>query len=119
MSQVPCPKCGDLMTCAAEEIGRTVRCAKCGALLRLDAETPAPADGRTPGRVRRRRAAAVLLIFLCGAAVGFLCGRGTAPGTGSGLSVNAFGVFSAQNHVVVEDGPGAKPPADGDARPEK
>jgi hypothetical protein len=119
MSQVPCPKCGGLLTCSAEEVGRTLRCAKCGTLLRLDAETADSAVERPPWRVRRRRVAIALLIFLFGAAIGFAGGRGSAPGKGPGTSVSAFGVFSAQNTVVVEEGPGTKKGSEGDPKPGK
>jgi hypothetical protein len=120
MSQLPCPKCGGLLTCAAEEVGRTLRCHQCGALLRLDAETPGPAEDRHSFRARRRRIAIAVVIFLLGAAVGFGVGRRTAPGIGPGTTVTAVGGVSAQNNVVIQDGSGGKPQgADGDAKPGK
>jgi len=120
MSQLPCPKCGGLLTCSAEEVGRTLRCHRCGALLRLDTETPGPAEDRPFLGTRRQRLAAAIVIFLLGAAVGFALGHRTAPGVGPGTSVTAVGGVSAQNTVVVQDGPAGQPRgADGDAQPGK
>jgi hypothetical protein len=112
MNPIPCPKCGRMLACGPEALGRTFHCPECGVRLTLDAGD-GPEDFRARRRLRLRRLAFVVLVFLIGTAFGFVWGRGMAGGgaQNGGVSVNAFGLFSAHNHVEVNDAPPPPPEA--------
>jgi hypothetical protein len=104
MTRIPCPHCGELLACSEDGIGRKVRCPRCRVMLRLDAD----ADGRPARGGPRRRfpllwLAAVLVVFVTGLGIGFVCGHaaGSRPAPG-GVSATSVGVFSASN-VIVSD----------------
>ena len=94
MTQIPCPNCGELLACGEEGIGRMIRCPRCRARLRLDADS----DGRPAYRYPRRRfsvlqLAVALVLFLAGLAVGFQWGASAARSSGNGVSATSVGFF--------------------------
>ena len=112
MNQLPCPNCGEVLACAEEGIGRTMRCPRCRALLRLDA------DARPVYRWPRRRfpllgLTVALLLFLAGLAIGFQWGATAARTSGNGITATSFGFFGASNTIVVDDHSAPPPKAAG------
>ncbi len=104
MTQIPCPNCGELLACGDEAIGRRVRCPRCRAMLRLDADSegrPAPVWPRR--RFSLLRLAIVLGVFLAGLAIGFQWGASAAQPNPNGVSATSVGFFGASNTVIVED----------------
>ena len=113
MTQIPCPNCGELLACGEEAIGRRVRCPRCRAMLRLEADSEGrPAYGRPRRRFPLLRLAVVVGVFLAGLGIGFQWGVSAArPNPNGGVSATAVGFFGASNTVIVDDNGAANGPA--------
>jgi len=111
MNQIPCPNCGELLACGEEGIGRKVRCPRCRAMLRLEADS----EGRPAYRWPRRRfpligLVVVVVVFLAGLGIGFQLGASfVQPTPNNGISATSIGVFGASNTVIVADSPPPQP----------
>ncbi len=113
MSQLPCQRCGEPLTCPGNLIGQTIQCTACRVSLRIDEEPS--------GKPRRRRRLLLpLAIFVAGLALGFQMGafagaQQQAQGQRRGIVANAWGLFFAHNQITVE-GPAEPPKKEADDR---
>jgi hypothetical protein len=115
--QIPCPNCGELLTCREEAIGSRLRCPRCRVMLRLDADAEGrPAYERTPAGASALRSVVLAIVFVAGLGAGFMCGwTASMARVNSTVSATSVGVFSASNTVVVA--PPKAPPAAAAVKP--